>query len=387
MRTFFCALLFFFCAATGWSNDQPANTAQLDVFYSPSCHVCQKAKKEFIPRLENTFPGRLHIQFRDLSDMEAYTYLLNLEERHSVVLENIPPIFYMNGRFLNGKGLDARALENFVRSSFAVRDMPPAGVPSVDLLARFRGFTPLIIAGAGLIDGINPCAFTVIVFFVSFLALQGYRKRELIVIGSLFICAVFITYFLLGVGVFEFLYSLRGFWRIVQTANVVIGSLSIGLGCLAFMDGIRFYRSGGKTDDLFLQLPFSIKKRIQKVIGIAYRKDGRANTARRNLILLGVSALVTGFLVSLLEAVCTGQTYLPTIAFVFKTTPLRFTAFAYLVLYNAMFIVPLLVIFVFALMGATSLQFSAFLRRHMLLIKFAMAVFFVGIGIFLLWRL
>jgi len=45
----------------------------------------------------------------------------------------------------------------------------------IDLAEHFRSFKTLAIVVAGLIDGINPCAFTVIVFFVSFLAFQGMQ--------------------------------------------------------------------------------------------------------------------------------------------------------------------------------------------------------------------
>jgi predicted transporter len=56
------------------------------------------------------------------------------------------------------------------------------------------------------------------------------------------------------------------------------------------------------------------------------------------------------------------------------------------VLYNLMFIAPLSVIFIFALTGVTSADFSRFLKKHMLLVKALMALLFFGLGIFLLWR-
>lgn len=388
MKNLICAFFLLSGVILGWCSDQPEEAAQLVVFFSPSCHTCQKAKQEFIPRVSAALPGRFQVQFRDLSDMETYSYLLNLEEKHSVKLANITPIFYMNGRFLNGRGLDARVLEHFVRTSLDA-EYVPAGSGQVDLVKRFLKFTPLLIISAGFIDGVNPCAFTVIVFFVSFLALQGYRKRELIVIGSLFITGVFVTYLLLGIGVFGFLYAMRGFWQIIRIVNVTIGFISIILGCLALVDAVRFYRSGGKTENLLLQLPESVKKQIHAVIGIAYRHNTRTNIGnpKAGIIRLGATAIVTGFLVSLLEAVCTGQTYIPTIAFVFKTTQLQFQAFMLLVLYNIVFVLPLVFIFVLALMGTTSQQFAGFIRRRMILIKIIMAVFFFGMGVFLVGRL
>jgi cytochrome c biogenesis protein CcdA len=99
-----------------------------------------------------------------------------------------------------------------------------------------------------------------------------------------------------------------------------------------------------------------------------------------------MSALIIGLLVSILEGVCTGQTYIPIITFVRVKTYLRLQAIGYLLLYNLMFIVPLLIIFFFALLGVTSDEFSKFLKKHLLTIKILMAILFFSLGILLIWR-
>ncbi|MFH0826527.1 MAG: hypothetical protein V1923_01365, partial [Candidatus Omnitrophota bacterium] len=263
------------------------------------------------------------------------------------------------------------------------------GSLGVDLLAHFRNFTPLAVISAGLIDGVNPCAFTVIVFFISFLTLQGYRKRELIVIGTGFIFSVFLTYLLIGLGLFNFLYQLKGFWAVTRAFNISIGAFSIILGCLALYDFVK-YRKTKETEGLLLQLPAAVKRRIQYVIGLHYRKTTPSSSGRperqKHILALTLTAFVTGFLVSILEAVCTGQTYLPTISFILKTTVLKLQALFYLLVYNFMFIVPLGIIFVLALMGVASQQFAALLKKHLLTIKILMALLFFGFGLFLIWR-
>jgi hypothetical protein len=238
----------------------------------------------------------------------------------------------------------------------------------------------------GLIDGINPCAFTVIVFFISFLALQGYRKSDLVVIGLFFIFAVFLTYLLIGLGIFSFFFSLDSFWVLRKIFNLGIGGLSLVFGTMAVIDFYK-YKKSGDSQGMSLQLPQAVKNQIHKVIGAHYRKDKTAAQQAHpggigNLI---ITALVTGFLVSLLEAVCTGQMYLPTITFVLKSTNIKLKAFLYLVLYNLMFILPLFVIFLCALAGATSEDFTKFLKKHFLLSKVLMAVLFFVLGIYLLW--
>jgi cytochrome c biogenesis protein CcdA len=190
-------------------------------------------------------------------------------------------------------------------------------------------------------------------------------------------------------GIFNFLYRLKAFWLVTRIANISIGVFSILLGFLDIYDFLK-YKKTGQTEGLALQLPQAIKNRIHYVIGLHYRKTKSTEPQQlgrgKHIFKLTITALVTGCLVSILEAVCTGQTYLPTISFILKTTSLKLEALSYLVVYNFMFIVPLLIIFVFALLGVTSEQFANFLKKHLLAIKILMAILFFGFGIFLIWR-
>ena len=362
---------------------------KLVVFYSPGCKRCIEIKNTVLPEIKEQFKDRLEIEYRNLDDIENYKLLLGMQKSRGVKINNTPPVFYFAGTFLEGAVPAVK--ERLIK---LISELPAAPVlnmqsdSSVDLTQRFKGFEPLAVAGAGLVDGINPCAFTVIIFFISFLALQGYRKRELIIIGAAFILAVFLTYLLIGVGLFGFLYSLKGFWLVARIFNLGIGIFSIILGAFAVYDFLKFKKSG-QTEGLALQLPKAIKNRIHAVIGLYYRKDrrdqegGRLNKPISRLV---ASAFITGFLVSILEAVCTGQVYLPTITFVLKATPLKLQALAYLLLYNLMFIIPLFVIFILALFGTTSEQFSRFLKKHLLTVKMLMAILFFSLGIFLIWK-
>lgn len=359
---------------------------KLIIFHSPGCHKCVEVKQEVMPAIENEFKGRVIFEYRDVGDTENYKLLLGLLQNSGANLKFQVPLFYLGNKFLSAEGPLQDNLRSFIFNGLK-ENHPGLPVTSVDLTAYFKSFVPAAIAFAGLSDGINPCAFTVIVFFISFLTLQGYRRRELILIGAAFIFAVFLTYLCIGLGIFNFFYRFKGFWIITRFLNTIIGCLSILFGFFAIYDFIKFKKTGS-ADGLIGQLPKAIKGRIHKVVGFFYRKNTREKQVKPNPRLgkLMLSALVTGFLISLLEAVCTGQVYLPTISFVLKASSLKLQALGYLLLYNIMFIIPLVVIFIFALLGTTSAQFSSFLKRHLGLIKILMAVLFFGLGVFLIWR-
>jgi len=355
------------------------------IFYSPGCHQCVQAKQEVMPQIEIEFKDKLIFEYRDISDLENYKLLLGLLQGNPGGVKYQVPLFYLGGKFLTAEGKLNDNLRKFIVSG--LRRNSAVEFNPVDLVAHFKSFVPGAVVFAGVSDGINPCAFTVIVFFISFLALQGYRKKELFLIGLVFILAVFLTYLGIGLGIFNFFYSFAGFWVITHLLNIIIGILSIILGVFAIYDFIELKRTGS-TERLILQLPKPIKERIHKVVGFFYRRNQREKEEKLKPALgrLLFSALVSGFLVSLLEAVCTGQVYLPTISFVLKTTSLKLEALRYLLLYNFMFILPLVVIFILALLGISSQQFSAFLKRHLGQIKILMAILFFALGVYLIWR-
>ncbi|MDD5553982.1 MAG: hypothetical protein PHE18_08965, partial [Candidatus Omnitrophica bacterium] len=134
---------------------------ELIVFTSPTCKECMEIKEEVLPLVEKEFSGRIRVRTLDISQIENYKLLLELKERYASSAENILPVFYFKGRFLNGRGGIEKRLWAFLNESM---DAPAPAAPSgpgagSDLAAYFNTFKPLAVAGAGLVDGINPCAF------------------------------------------------------------------------------------------------------------------------------------------------------------------------------------------------------------------------------------
>lgn len=385
-RYFFILFSLFFLFPAGSRASLAQELPKFIIFHSPSCHKCLEVKQEVLPLVESEFRGRVIFEYRDLGLIENYNMVLGLLKEKGAEPTFKIPLFYFEGEFLGAEGELKTNLRNFIlaglkRGGRAVMAQP------VDLVAHFKSFVPAAIIIAGLEDGINPCAFTVIVFFISFLTVQGYRRRDLILIGSSFILAVFLTYLGIGLGVFNFFYRLKDFWVITHFLNTIIGFLSILFGLFAVYDFIKFKKTGS-TEGLILQLPKPVIGRIHQVVGFFHRRSPQEK--KDNLMpscsKLIASAFISGFLVSLLEAVCTGQVYLPTISFVLKSSSLKLQALGYLLLYNIMFVIPLIAIFILALLGVSSRQFSDFLKKHLGLIKILMAILFFSLGAFLLWR-
>ena len=250
-----------------------------------------------------------------------------------------------------------------------------------NIIDRFVSFGIFTIVVAGLIDGINPCAFATIIFFVSYLSLLGRKGRDVLYIGSAYTIAVFTSYFsigILGLSVLEVLQKLRFLSVIVDAIFLITGGIVIILAGYSIYDFYLYKK--GKTADMVLQLPKSIKQKIHKVI----RKKSRTT----HFVL---AAFVIGFLVSCQELFCTGQVYLPTLIYMSRLSQYRTWAYIYLVLYNLLFILPLVAVFLLVYWGVTSLVIAKWVEKNLGTMKILMALIFFALGIILIgsviiWR-
>jgi len=177
---------------------------------------------------------------------------------------------------------------------------------------------PLVISN-GLIDSFNPCAFGVMLFFVGLLVSLGHQKKLIITLGSFYILAIFITYFLLGMGIIQVTH-LFGIPHFMARATAVL---------LVLIGAIQLINAFVPTFASFLS-----KCRIPRV----------QNFANKGTI---PAALILGTLVGLCEFPCSGGIYLATVGLLsYKAS--FWTGTGLLVLYNFFFILPLLLLFMVA---------------------------------------
>jgi len=336
-----------------------------------------------MPLIEKHFGPRVRIEYRDIGEGDNYRMLFTLKQKLGADEKSVFPVLYISGKFLDGRedaNLTYESIASFIASGIGRSEKAPiVAASNEDVVKYFKNLGPFAIMAAGFIDGINPCAFTVIVFFMSFLFFQGYKKGSIAAVGMSFIIAVFVTYLLLGIGLFSWLHVMKGYQLLTRIISISIGTLSIIFGVLSIYDAVVFLKKG-ESEDMVLHLPKSLKNKVQYIIGEQYRikKDKQANTSVFALI---ASALAVGFIISLFESVCTGQMYLPTIVFVLKTTPHKIHALGYLILYNFMFTVPLIAIYCLALAGVSSQSFTAIMKKNMFLIKIFLAAMFLFLGV------
>ena len=349
------------------------------LFHSPGCDACFELKDDFLPAIEEKYGDSIIWKEVDVKESkDNLEILLSLSKEFQT--KSLVPSIYVGGVFLSGRGVIIKYLDSVLEEVTQQPSLRTYGVLSrLNLEDTFKGISFLTIVTSGLVDGINPCAFTVIVFFISFLAVYGYKRRDLLCVGLSYCIAVYITYFLIGLGVFKFLYALSGYYLAVKAFYIFVSLFCFLLAGLSVYDYYKFTKTGD-TKEMILQLPSFLKKNIHGVIG-----KGLRDKKERSAIGLIVTAFLIGVAVSLLEAVCTGQVYVPTLVFILRNDQLRLKALFYLIVYNAMFVMPLVVIFLLALCGVSSQKLNDFLRKNVGILKIFLAFAFLFLGAFILF--
>jgi hypothetical protein len=331
-------------------------------FYTQGCLDCE-GKKANLEEWASKFPD-LRIGTFDLTKEEnktlneAFFQIYHVPEARRGGLVKL----YIGGDYIFEDDFDYESFQKLVSKYHGKGVPPPWEKVSQEALKNGE---------QRIIDGINPCAFATIIFLVSYLTFLGKKSREILLYGIIFTSGVFIAYLLAGMGLMAGLRQLSGFPMITKGIYLVIAVFAFILGIISLYDYILFRR--GQMAKWKLQLPMAFKKRVHKII--------REGTQSKRAGFLGTFAL--GFVIAATEVICTGQVYLPTIGYIMTIPKLRVHAFFNLVLYNIMFIIPLVAIFVAVFFGITSEKMALVTKEHTGTVKLLTAILFMGLGVFL----
>jgi cytochrome c biogenesis protein CcdA len=93
------------------------------------------------------------------------------------------------------------------------------------------------------------------------------------------------------------------------------------------------------------------------------------------------TAFAVGAGVTVLESVCTGQVYVPTLALVVKSGTAVARGIAYLLLYNLMFILPLVIALWLTYRGMGLTRLLAWSRNNVVTGKVMLGIFFLALAV------
>ena len=227
-------------------------------FFEPGCHDCERVE-QLLNQIAFEYP-EIETRKFDITTPENVALAEQLGELYQVPEYDrlLVPIIYMGDKYLLR---DQITYDNIVQAIEVIKDkedkesLPPweraeEEQESVQqrLIERFQSFGIGAIAISGLIDGINPCAFATIIFFISYLSLIKRTGKELLMVGGMFTLAIFLTYFLIGAGALRIVTSLSFLPLARQIFIFVTAAIGLILGTLSLMDYLK-YKKTGKTSD------------------------------------------------------------------------------------------------------------------------------------------
>ncbi len=336
------------------------------VFHTTTCSECYKAVN-YIKELEHEYP-RLNVTYYNTANLD------NLAKKEAYANHfdtTAGSLFVVIGdNYFSSWASLKRGFEDKIDEYPEGCQCPDPGDGGKAIKDRFESFVLLGILGAGLIDGVNPCAFVTLIFFISYLTIRQESKKDILLVGISFTTGIFVTYLLMGMGLYKIVGYATGLSTLSAWLYPITGLVALVLGIFSIYD---YYKvKSGKAEDMSLQLPDSIKKLNRKVI----------RSHSRSKYFVGLAAF-TGVVISLLEFMCTGQVYLPTIVGIMTYPSYRAQAFFYLVLYNLMFILPLVIILMFAYWGTSSQKMVKVFQKRLGFVKLLLAGLFFGLAIFM----
>lgn len=211
-----------------------------------------------------------------------------------------------------------------------------------------------LVLGSAAIDSINPCAIGVLILMISVI-LGGHKSvGRMLYLGGLYILAIFITYLVSGLGLLFFLGSIPLF--VTEYISITVGSIIVLLGLIEVKDYFWYGRG------FSLGIPVQFVKKIHNLA--------------KNVTVPGV--ILTGAFVAGVELPCTGAPYLAIITIL--STNFNLTAFLMLVLYNVVFVAPLIVILLMVAGGTKLPAVKAWKQESRGLMRLAIGLLLVGLG-------
>ncbi len=170
-----------------------------------------------------------------------------------------------------------------------------------------------LVIVTGFLDGIHPCGFTVLLFFIAFMLSVKRSRKQILALGALYILGVFLAYFTIGLGIMKAVSLFEPHFMAKAGA-----ALLIIIGAISVKDGLM----GTNT----LKIPDFSKSYLA-----GYLEKGTM-----------AAAFIAGVLVGLCAFPCVGGLYVAIITLM-TAKGFSLVTFGLLAVYNLMFVAPLLI--------------------------------------------
>lgn len=337
--------------------------------YSPSCESCAEAKATLdslpetiaVHRGSYEFESKVNLIRIDIYEQPGVAKALF--EKYDVPEDKqITPIIFMRDTYLSGAERINRMLEYSLKSAQAV------GTPLIDAGgAAQTDASSLTWAGtfaAGLVAGFNPCALSMLLFFLTLLL--PLRKNAGLY-AAVYLISKFCMYLLIGTVLLTAFSAWNPTW-LPMAAKILLTAIGGVLVALNLMDARAAHRE--KYGEIKNQLPRGVRKFLHGRIKRALENPGKG---------LIPSIILLGLIVASSEFLCSGQLYLATLTAGLELGIEYMKQFMLLVVFCLAFLLPSIVLTVLVVKGRDMFGLSDAMLRKMPAIKLATAIVMAAI--------
>lgn len=333
-------------------------------FYTETCPHCVRVDQYF---KNNGVYDKYSIKKIEASDSQNFNLLNQFFDAYGVKAENRGyPVIFFDTKIIIG---DQPIISNFVSEiesadatvfpDLELIEKSPGKQEAVDSAKEPVSVTIPVLLGAALVDAINPCAFAVLILLVATI-IGAHGRRRALIAGFLFSLSVFISYFLMGFG----LYRAIGMFNLPKIFSIVIGVIAVIIG-LANLKDFFWY---GKV--FVMEVPMSWRPKLQALIKGVTSPQG---------------AFGMGFLVSLFLLPCTSGPYLVILGLLAKKTE-TMKAVSLLLLYNLVFVLPMIIITLAMYFGVRAKNLEEFRQRNIKVLHLIAGAIMLFIGAYLIYQ-
>ena len=349
---------------------QAQEEADMIYFGSKFCVSCARVEEAGV--FESIANQGFVIQTYYLEDDAAYLGLLrDYQDAYGLPLDSVStPIIFVGEESFAGE----EDILNAFNSGRLVTLMTTESLrsPTQAPLADFSLITFILL---GLVDSVNPCAIAMLLMFISLLNFST-KKRVILSVAFTYIGTIFVSYFLFGTILYRVLTTIPGGSLLVQIVPWVIIVLA---GVLLVLNGYDFIVTYfERYDKVKNQLPKGIKRFNQRLMKAFTQKMEEGSPV------VYLITFLVALIVSATEFLCTGQAYLTAILHLIQSSTLVARGIALLVIYNTIFVLPLILITIIAVKANSIMGVSIFMRERLHWIKLFNALVFLFILVYYL---
>ncbi|MBW2971975.1 cytochrome c biogenesis protein [Candidatus Woesearchaeota archaeon] len=326
-----------------------SSDVDLAFFYGQGCPHCAK-EEAWLSEVKERYPTLKVYEYEVYFNNENRELLQNMAASYGKEVGGVPTTF-INGKMIVGfNDAIGRAIEQdimycieFGCESCIPKDTEPVEscdepvtISAESSPAEEPGKTDArdrltigAVVSAAAVDAINPCAFAVLIILLTTILAAGKRKRVLMA-GLAFTISIYISYLLMGIGLFSALQAAG----VTHLFYSVVAALAILVGLFNLKDYLWY----GKW--FIMEVPLSWRPKMKTLIKGVTSVPG---------------AFLIGFVVSLFLLPCTSGPYIVILGLLAKTATKNY-ALGMLLLYNFIFVLPMLIITAAIYFGFTTTE-------------------------------